>query len=135
MSDPTEYEYSVNVPSMYVEPNDDPTVTIRVSAHGGGTAGQAYAHNGWAYAVEVNGETLIAGDDLRTNATPATHAGMAATLANFLAAAGESLHYHDQRGSESEYAAEYDRPARDFLTAEYERLSMFGYAADNHAEV
>ena len=62
----------------------------------------------------------------------ATHASMAVTLANFLATAGESLHYHDQRGTESDYAETYDRPARDFLTAEYERLSLFGMEADNY---
>ena len=104
-----DHEYHVDVPSMYVEPNDDPAITIYVSAHGGGTVGQAYAHNGWTYSVTVDGSEIITGDDLRTGATPATHAGMAATLANFLAAAGESLSYHDQRGTESDYAETYDR--------------------------
>lgn len=127
--DPGDYEYSVTVPSMYLEPNDDPVIVIRVSAHGGGTPGQAYAYNGWTYSVEVDGAELITGDDLRTNATPSTHASIARTLANFLAAAGESLHYHSQRSERSEYADEYDRPAQDFLTAEYERLSEFGYNA------
>ena len=131
--DLADHEYSVEVPSMYAAPSDDPSVTIHLSAHGGGTVGQAYAHNGWTYAVVVDGTEIITGDDLRTNATPATHAGMAATLANFLAAAGESLHYHDQRGTESDYADEYPAgPVRDFLTAEYERLSMFGIDADNY---
>jgi hypothetical protein len=130
--DAGDYEYSVAVPSMYVAPNDDPNIFIRISAHGGGTVGRAYAHNGWTYSVEVAGAEIITGDDLRSNATPGTHEGMARTLANMLAAAGESLHYHDMRGSESEYAEEYDRPARDFLTAEYERLSDFGEGADNY---
>jgi hypothetical protein len=130
--DAGDFEYSVAVPSMYRAPNDDPNIIIRISAHGGGTVGRAYAHNGWTYSVEVAGAELITGDDIRSNATPATHAGMARTLANFLAAAGESLHYHDQRGSESEYAETYDRPAQNFLTAEYERLSAFGADAENY---
>lgn len=32
----SDYEYSTDVPSMYVEPNNDPRITIRISAHGGG---------------------------------------------------------------------------------------------------
>ena len=60
--------------------------------------------------------------------TPATHADMARTLANFLAAAGESLRYS---GDRSEYAAEYSGAAREFLESEYERLAMF---ADESAD-
>jgi hypothetical protein len=119
------YEYSATVPSMYIEPNDDPLIIIWISAAGGGTVGEAYAHNTWYYSVTVNGAEIITGDDLHTNATPAAHEEMARTLAGFLSAAGESLHHADQRGTESEYTGTYDRPAQDFLTAEYERLNMF----------
>jgi hypothetical protein len=118
----SDYEYSVAVPSMYAAPNDDPNIFIRISAHGGGTVGESYAGNGWTYSVEVNGSALITGDDLRSNATPATHAQMAATLANFLSAAGESL---SLRGDRSEYRDEYLTRQREFLAAEYERLGMF----------
>jgi hypothetical protein len=120
--DAGDYEYSVFVPSLYVAPNDDPNIIIRISAHGGGTVGEAYAHNGWTYSVEVAGTEVITGDDIRSNATPATHAGMARTLAGFLSAAGESLRYS---GDRSEYAAEYSGSAREFLGSEYERLAMF----------
>ena len=61
----SDYEYSVAVPSMYAAPNDDPNITIRISAHGGGTVGEEYAGNGWSYSIEVNGSDLITGDDLR----------------------------------------------------------------------
>jgi hypothetical protein len=117
-----EYEYSVTIPSLYVTPNDDPTVAIHMSANGGGTVGESYAHNDWLYAVEVNGAELITGTDLRSNGTPGTHAGMARTLAGFLSAYGESLHYS---GGDSEYAGEYNETQREFLAAEYERFTMF----------
>jgi hypothetical protein len=117
-----EHEYSIDVPSLYMAPNYDATITIRMSAHGGGTVGESYAHNSWTYSVESNGTEIISGDDLRCNGTPGTHAGMSRTLATFLSAAGESLRYS---GDDSEYTHEYDEAQREFLTAEYERFSMF----------
>lgn len=120
--DEGEYEYSVTVPSLWAAPNDDQDIVIRISAHGGGTVGESYAHNGWTYAVEVDEVTVITGDDLRSNARAGSHAGMARTLASFLSAAGESLCLS---GNRSEYASEYSDEARGMLENEYERFSMF----------
>lgn len=122
------YEYSVHVPTMYISPTfaiDEPEILISISAVGGGTAGEAYAHNSWEYAVYYNHAKLISGSDLRSGAS-ATHAQMAATLASFLGNAGESLHYS---GTDSEYAEEYDETQRAFLEFEYERLELFAYDA------
>lgn len=132
------YEYSVDVPSMYVTPNDDPAITIYVSAAGGGTVGEEYAHNDWYYAITVNGREFITGEDIRTNATPGSHASIARTLASVLSAYGESFHYHDHMrrdGSEnSEYAHDYTQEQRDFLSAEYERFSSFADDTEDDTE-
>ena len=120
-----EFEFSTDVPSMYAMPGYEPAVTIYMAADGGGTVGEAYKNERWHYAVTVNGRALLAGSDLRSNMTAGTHASMARTLANFLAAAGESLYF--TRGTDrSEYADEYSDPrVREFLEDAYERLSMF----------
>lgn len=114
-----DYEYSMDVPELT---RGDDTLTIHMNAVGGGTVGEAYAHNGWEYAVTFNGDEVITGSDLRSNATPGTHASMARTLAGFLSAAGESFSHS---GDRSEYADEYMGSARDFLESEHERLSLF----------
>jgi len=124
-----DFEFRTDVPGMYAVPGREPAVTIYMAAEGGGTVGEAYAGQRWHYAVAVNGRAVLAGSDLRSNCTPGTHASMARTLANFLAAAGESLHWSRDR---SEYADEYPGRVREFLEAEYERLGMF---ADTPAEL
>ena len=123
--DLADHEYSVTVASLYV--TGDPDIMIYMSAHGGGTVGEAYAHNGWAYAVTVSGNEIYAGDDLRSGATPATHEAMARTLASFLAAAGRIAPLVRRpvgvRGR--------SRAVREVLAAEYERLGMFGMDPDD----
>ena len=114
-------EYVVEVPKQYREPSEEPTIVISIAAGGGGTLGKAYTYTSWSYTVESNGRELIAGDDLRSNGTPATHAEMARTLCSFLGAAAESLTY---RGDQSEYAKDYDRDARDFLITQQERFAL-----------
>lgn len=121
-----EHEFRAEVPPMMI--TGDRRIVIGLSAHGGGTVGKAYADNGWDYVVYVSTPPahlarVISGSDLRSApARAAGHLEMARTLCAFLAAAGESLHWS---GDDSRYAAEYpDGPARDFLAAEYERLSL-----------
>lgn len=122
---PGEHEYSVTVPALST---GDTELTIYVSAHGGGTVGEAYAGNGWDYLVMSDGARMVEGSDIRSApGRAAGHAEMARTLANFLSAAGESLY---ASGDESEYAAEYDEVERAFLVAEYERLGAFAYDGD-----
>jgi hypothetical protein len=82
-----EHEYKVTVPMLNQPPSDEPTLIIAISAHGGGTVGQSYGHNGWDYAVYADGTEIANGDDL-TSGTPKTHAQMARTLAGFLPARG-----------------------------------------------
>lgn len=118
----TQYEYRVKVPSMYCAPSDEPSITINISAFGGGTVGESYADNRWSYLVTATDAIRISGDDLRSGGTGATHAQMARTLASFLSAAGESLRWS---GDDSEYAKEYTGRVREFLESEYERLGMF----------
>lgn len=128
-----EHEYSVNVPQIMT---DDSELTIYISAHGGGTVGQAYAGNGWDYAVydSCNGENncachtlILEGSDIRSPAgRPAGHAETARSLASFLSAAGESFASYPAYGrSDSMYADDYDEIEREWLAANYERLSMF----------
>jgi hypothetical protein len=120
-SDGDPYEYAVELPTIQT---DDECVFIGISAAGGGTVGKSYANNSWLYAVKRDDLSIvISGSDIRSNATPATHAQMARTLCNFLSAAGESLYYGDD---DSEYSDEYSDVQREFLAREYERLSMFG---------
>lgn len=119
-----EFEFSTDIPGMYAVPGYEPAVTIYVAAEGGGIAGESYAGQRWHYAVTVDGRAVIAGSDLRSSATPGTHASMARTLASFLAAAGESLYF--TRGTDrSGYASEYSGRVREFLESEYERLGEF----------
>jgi hypothetical protein len=116
------HEYAVEVPRMILG-DSEPVILIGISAAGGGTVGESYANNGWAYTVLCDGEPVITGDDIRSGAMGATHAQMARTLCNFLSAAGESLYHSDD---DSEYDDEYGDSAREFLISEYERLSSFG---------
>lgn len=113
-----EYEYWTLVPEVY---QADEPIRIGISAHGGGTIGRSYGQNGWDYVVIVKGSPVIEGSDLRSGA-PATHRQMAGTLCAFLSAAGESFRYS---GDDSEYVGEYEDDAREFLTAQHERLGMF----------
>src|SRR6266542_3139381 len=55
---------------------------------------------------------------------PATTCAAAASLASFLAAAGESL---ARRGEASEYWPAYDPDTREFLAATYERFAQLGH--------
>lgn len=113
-----EHEYTVIVPKMYAEPSPhEPVIVIAISAHGGGTPGESYAHNGWDYAVYSNGTEVINGDDL-SSGSPATHARMAVTLATFLSADAEAIASPRESGERSQYDAE----ALAFLESEGERL-------------
>lgn len=117
---PAEHEYHVNVPQLY---RDDPTVTLYLSAHGGGTVGEEYAGNGWDYLVTEAGQTVLEGSDLRSApGRAAGHAEMAESLAYFLGAAGESLQHS---GIRSEYVNEYSGSEAEWLAANHERLSLF----------
>jgi hypothetical protein len=62
-----------------------PSLTISIAALGGGTVGQAYADNGWIYAVHLGGELVASGSDLRSGDFGRTHQQMAAVLASCLA--------------------------------------------------
>src|SRR6185503_869841 len=80
---PAEHEYSVTVPELTA---GDPVIVIYLSAHGGGTVGEAYANNGWDYLVTSDGRPVIEGSDLRSAPARASgHAEMARALASFLA--------------------------------------------------
>jgi hypothetical protein len=61
-----------------------PRVLIGITAHGGGTVGVAYAHNGWSYAVTRDGVLIAEGDDLQSGGMGATHDEMSRVLADFL---------------------------------------------------
>jgi hypothetical protein len=125
---PAEHEYSVSVPATSWRGVASDDVMIYVSAHGGGTVGEAYAGNGWDYLVTVDGRIMLEGSDIRSApGRAAGHAQMARTLAAFLAAAGESLSYRD---SDSEYAGEYAPEQAEWLAAEYERLGAFASDLD-----
>jgi hypothetical protein len=115
------HEYTTGVTPIY-RSDGEHAVMIGISAAGGGTVGIAYASNRWSYTVTVDGEPVITGDDLRSGGLGSTHAEMTRSLANFLAAAGESLSLFDDR---SEYAGEYTPAQQEFLAAEYERFGMF----------
>lgn len=120
----THEEYNVLVPMQYRAPSGEPMIVIGISAHGGGTVGEAYADNGWDYSVTVDGEQMITGSDLRSNGTPGTHHGMAKVLASFLANDGEIL--HDKNGVlNEELSAHYSPEQMAFLIDAYERFSMF----------
>lgn len=115
-----DHEYVTEVPELSA---GDGELIICLSAHGGGTVGQAYAGNGWDYLVIAGGITVLEGSDLRSaEGRPAGHAEMARSLCSFLSAAGESLAY---RGDRSDYAAEYGEHARQWLISQHERLALF----------
>jgi hypothetical protein len=119
-----EHEYQTTLP---VIGSDDQPVVIAISAHGGGTAGESYADNGWDYVVYADGSEIISGQDLRSGGMGATHAEMARVLCSFLSADAESLNYM-VRGFHCEDAGRldvYDDVAREFLSAEGERLGLF----------
>lgn len=78
-----EHEFKVTVPMLNRPPSDEPTLIIAISAHGGGTVGKSYAHNGWDYSVYADGVEIANGGKLASGA-PKTHAEMARTLAGFL---------------------------------------------------
>jgi hypothetical protein len=68
--------------------HNDPVITIRIAAAGGGKVGHAYAGNDWIYTVHV-GETLCySGHDLRSGAYAQTHDQMAVVLAESLTGYG-----------------------------------------------
>jgi hypothetical protein len=113
---PGEHEYSVTVPPMMA---GDGEITVYVSAHGGGTVGEAYADNGWDYLVTAGGRTVLEGSDIRSPAGRAAgHEETARSVASFLSAAGESLAH----GGE---ASEYTPEEVAWLISEYERLGLF----------
>jgi hypothetical protein len=78
----------------------------------------------YAYRVLVDGEVMIAGNDLcsREGLKPKLRE-MAATLMSFLSAAGETLNRSWDR---SDYWDEYNDAQRDFLASSYERLFAAG---------
>jgi len=126
----TESEYEIEIPTQYggntIEP--EAQIIIKMAAVGGGTIREAYADNDWLYGVYVDGDLLISGKDLRSNATPGTHESMTRTLATFLANDGEILYRASLAGDYSDAEAEgikYDDEARGFLESEYERFSAF----------
>jgi hypothetical protein len=96
----------------------DPPLRILIDRHGWTDATRPVYH----YEVVYDGHTVLAGDDLRgpaTGATPTLRA-VAASLAGFLSAAGESL---AARGDASDYWHEYDPTQREFLAATHERFA------------
>lgn len=117
-SGPMDHEFDYLVPSQYA---NDPELLIHISAVGGGTVGEAYARNAWAYSVTLDGVEMLHGDDLTSGRTPATHEESAKALCSFLSAAGESLWSHNRS---SEYWGEYTADERDFLIDTYERFSL-----------
>ncbi len=124
---PAEHEFSVAVPEAMT---GDTPVMIYVSAHGGGTVGEAYAGNGWDYLVTSGDRVILEGSDIRSaEGRAAGHAEMARSLASFLSAAGESFHSHEHYQCDgwaaSECASEYTPEQAEWLAAEYERLGMF----------
>lgn len=122
----SDFEFSTDVPGMYVTPSDEPAVTIYLAAEGGGTIGEAYAGQRWHYAVLCPGRAYITGSDLRTGAAPATHAQAARVLADHLATIGESLYW--TRGTDrSEHAADYAGRVRAFLESAHERMALFAH--------
>ena len=130
-----EHEYSVTVPQLST---DDPELIIYMSAHGGGTVGKSYAGNGWDYMITESGETILEGSDIRSPAgRPAGHAEMAASLADFLSAYGDSFHSHEHNRRDgwqaSEFADGYTEQEAEWMAANYERLGMF--SADSEGEL
>ena len=122
-----EHEFSIVVPKMYERDSD---MVIYISAHGGGTVGESYSDTGWDYMVTDNGLTVLEGQDLRSGGTPGSHEGMAATLASFLSATGESFQYHENVNrdrSQSDYADDYTVSEAEWLMANHERLGLFAY--------
>jgi hypothetical protein len=130
-----EHEFSVEVPGQYAEGSGaaEPKVTIAISAHGGGTVGEAYAGNGWDYLVAADGVPVISGQDLRSAPGKAAgHAEMARSLAVFLSADAETLSRRPaDRGSEG---PDYSADAESFLIAEGERFSSFADPEMSEAE-
>jgi len=78
----TEPETVFEIPAIA---GGQPSLTIGIAALGGGTVGQAYAGNGWIYAVHLGGELVASGSDLRSGGFGRTHQQMAAVLASCLA--------------------------------------------------
>jgi hypothetical protein len=125
-----EHEYSVSVPQLMT---DDPELMIYVSAHGGGTVGESYADNGWDYMVAESGSMILQGSDIRSpEGRAAGHAETARSLASFLSAYGESFRGRPVREGYTP-GGEYSAEEAEWLSANYERLSMF--SADGEGEL
>jgi hypothetical protein len=75
-------ELTVAMPELE---DGQPSLTISIAALGGGTPGRAYADNHWVYAVNLDGDLVASGADLRSGGLGRTHQQMAAVLAVFLA--------------------------------------------------
>ena len=93
----------------------DPPLTIVIDRCGA-TDGTCPVYH---YEVVYDGDTVLGGDDLHGPATADAHA-VAASLAGFLSAAGESL---AARGDACDYWHEYDPAQREFLAATHERFA------------
>ena len=97
-------------------------IVISIAAGGGGTLGKAYTYTSWSYTVESNGRELIAGDDLRSNGTPATHAEMARRALGFWVPQRSLLPIVVTR--EPEYAKDYDRDVERLPHYPQERFAL-----------
>jgi hypothetical protein len=75
-------ELQLTVPGLE---KGQPPLVISIAALGGGTVGQAYANNGWVYAVHLDGVLVASGADLYCGGFAYTHRQMAAILAAGLA--------------------------------------------------
>jgi hypothetical protein len=117
MFDDDEIEYTVEVPR---QDQQDPVVTIGISAIGGGTVGRAYADQEWKWQVRYDGKVVASDDNLRSG-YPATHAQMAVTLAAFLATDAETIS-NDTGG---ELSVDDYPITRSFLEREGERLGIW----------
>lgn len=77
----TDPELSINVPPERFD--DVWRVRIDIAAVGGGTLGKSYENQRWIYAVYVDGELVLSGEDLHC-VMPSTHVQAIATLCHFL---------------------------------------------------
>jgi len=78
----TDYEYTAEVPKMFLPEYPEPRITISVSKLGGGTLGESY-EGLWEFRVYIKGNPVITGTDLRTG-IPQTHEETARIVAGFL---------------------------------------------------
>lgn len=123
-------EYTTVVPKEYANADWETDITVEIAAKGGGSVGESYASNEWIYAVRENGEVVISGSNIRSNASPATHKEMVRVLASLLSAEGQRL-YSDSLGQSVEdidvLKGEYGEAAQEFLASNYERFASLSH--------